>query len=590
MKKRLVPFFLLLFVPPVFGTATDVADPHWTSTGAISYGGMNILAHPSDPTRLYARSGRPYFYGGSYSGPEMFRSTDAGRTFTSPRAPSREDLLLLDPWNPDVLWGSSTLSLVRSTDGGDTWSPVAINLPSIPFRQVVATLATRPTTLLLTVDRFCFGPCSGGGLYKSTNGSDWTYVALGDRMVYRVFTDPRYPSLIYATVDNYPMLLRSTNGGSTWETMGSSSPNLPLLVAVDPLDPNTIYGIHNELYKSSDAGRTWTNISDGLPVNDYYGPTVQACVVDPTNPAHLYVAMNGEVGVHHSTDGGATWKPLVGGAGVRFAQSLAVDPTGQGLYAGTMVLGSASALGQSPRGAVFRWTTSGFSRILPSAASIHGVNGAFFHSDVRVFNPSPTSPVDVTARYSCFAGSCDGAPRSFTVKPREQMVFDDIVANFLQAPESAGPIEFSSVLPILVTSRAYTPAKPAPTIGQFVPSLTLDDAAHEAVLTSLSHSADQAVGSRTNIGIVGPFEAKQTISIELYDSSARKLGSVSRLLPAQQAIQINDSDLSREAGISGDVPDFYAVVRGEGLWPFFAYATVIDNVTQDSIFIAGRNP
>src|SRR5262245_31485591 len=75
---------------------------------------------------------------------------------------------------------------------------------------------------------------------------------------------------------------------------------------------------------------------------------------------------------------------------------------------------------------------------LPAAASI--VGGAPFLSDVRAFNTSYTSPLDVTATYHCFLpADCTAAQPTvtFTLQPRESQAFNDIVVTTFQAPDTA---------------------------------------------------------------------------------------------------------------------------------------------------------
>ncbi len=75
---------------------------------------------------------------------------------------------------------------------------------------------------------------------------------------------------------------------------------------------------------------------------------------------------------------------------------------------------------------------------IPAVASI--VGAAPFFSDVRIFNTSYGSPVEVTAVYRCFLGSCPAFPAvaTFVLAPRESRAFDDIVVSTFNAPNSAG--------------------------------------------------------------------------------------------------------------------------------------------------------
>ena len=136
---------------------------------------------------------------------------------------------------------------------------------------------------------------------------------------------------------------------------------------------------------------------------------------------------------------------------------------------------------------------------LPAVASVHGVGGSFFHSDVHVLNPDPTEPVTVHARYRCAGGSCGAAEQTFILAPREMRTFDDIAAGLFAAPESFGAVEFEGG--VLVDSRLYTPSRPGPTTGMAIPGVRRQRADPESYLPYLSHSTDLARGFRTNVGV-----------------------------------------------------------------------------------------
>jgi hypothetical protein len=222
---------------------------------------------------------------------------------------------------------------------------------------------------------------------------------------------------------------------------------------------------------------------------------------------------------------------------------------------------------------------------IPVAASLHGVPPTFFHSDVRVFNQSSTSSVAVTATYHCFAPPCGESPQTFTLVPREMLVFDDIIANLFAHPESGGAIEFSSSDSFVITSRLYTPSRPLPTSGMGVPGLPESDALAVAVVTSLSHSADASKGFRSNVGAYNASDVGQTVTFKLFNAIGTPIGQVSKTAPARTPVQIN---VFAEAHIATDVPDAYCVVSGDRGLPLLVYAGVVDNQSQDLAFIQGR--
>src|SRR5262245_11812548 len=97
--------------------------------------------------------------------------------------------------------------------------------------------------------------------------------------------------------------------------------------------------------------------------------------------------------------------------------------------------------------------------VVPAAASVRGLDP--FFSDVRVFNTSYVSNLEVTATYRCFLSDCPGTPPQaiFSLAPREAAAFDGMVDQTFHAPNSGGGIEFVFDGPasqLVVTSRLYS--------------------------------------------------------------------------------------------------------------------------------------
>ncbi len=219
---------------------------------------------------------------------------------------------------------------------------------------------------------------------------------------------------------------------------------------------------------------------------------------------------------------------------------------------------------------------------LPAAASVVGASP--FYSDVRAFNSSYTAPLEVTAVYRCFIGTCSSAPRSFTLGPRESRAFDDICVSLFDSPDSAGSVEFThggGADALVVTSRLYSTA-PAPTVGMAVPGLPPSAAHPVSVLTSLRNG-----GFRTNVGVYNPGPSAADPVFRLYDG-ATLLGTV-RLaapLPPQAGAQIND--MFAHAGADAiSTGNGVVVVESAASAPLYSYAAVIDDATSDPIFVVG---
>lgn len=266
--------------------------------------------------------------------------------------------------NPDIVWvgtGEANNSrstywgdgIYKSTDGGKTWTNVGLR-DSHHIGRIV-THPTDPNIVYVAVLGHLYSYNEERGLYKTTDGGrTWNRVLTveseGKKVgVVDVAMDPKNPNILFAAsydkvrepwtfVEGGPgsALYRSENGGRTWTKLGGGLPTGMLGrigVSISRQDPKTVYAtienvnaegvsdeerreqlrigketpqarsIGNEIYKSTDGGRTWTNISspgvgEGPPY--YYGQIR----VDPNDKNHVYVL---GVGVHHTTDGGKTW-------------------------------------------------------------------------------------------------------------------------------------------------------------------------------------------------------------------------------------------------------------------------------------------
>jgi plastocyanin len=219
---------------------------------------------------------------------------------------------------------------------------------------------------------------------------------------------------------------------------------------------------------------------------------------------------------------------------------------------------------------------------LPAAASI--VGGAPFFSDVRAFNTSYASALDVTARYRCFIPSnCTaGVPEiEFTLAPRESRSFNDIVAGTFQAPNTAGGVEFEhggGSDQLVVTSRLYS-TFPEPTVGMFIPGQKNNEAHARTVLTSIRNG-----GFRTNVGAYNREDGAVTVTFTIFDGGVQVGTPVSLPIPGHSGVQVNG--IFNVAGQGGHVTE-NAVVVVSATGAIFSYAAVIDNNTTDPIFVRG---
>ncbi len=198
-------------------------------------------------------------YGAHYRSPDIGTSwerildSDYRAAFVSP--------LLLCPSDPNVLYAARQ-KVLRSTDGGDTWTDT----------NKGAVLDGNPVLVLA----------------GSTRSADTVYAA----------TAPlRSRMKVFATADR----------GTAWRNVTGGLPDrYPVDIAVHPVDSRMAYlalsGFGTpHVWKTSDAGASWTDVSAGLPDLPF-----TALLIDPLYPDQVYAGC--DLGVFLSKDGGASWR------------------------------------------------------------------------------------------------------------------------------------------------------------------------------------------------------------------------------------------------------------------------------------------
>lgn len=173
----------------------------------------------------------------------------------------------------------------------------------------------------------------GDGVYKSIDGGkSWKNVGLKkSEHIGKILIDPRNSNTVYVAAQG-PLwgpggdrgLYKTTNGGETWEQVLKISENTGVSdMAFDPRNPDVIYatayqrrrhvwtlingGPEGAIYKSVDAGKTWTKLTEGLPSGDVGRIGI---AVSPVNPDIVYALIEAADGggFYRSIDRGATWE------------------------------------------------------------------------------------------------------------------------------------------------------------------------------------------------------------------------------------------------------------------------------------------
>jgi len=226
----------------------------------------------------------------------------------------------------------------RTSDYGSNWEPLFDAEPTGSI-GAIAVAPSSPNVVYVGSGAGIIRPdlATGDGMYRSTDaGRTWTHLGLeATQMIAQVDVDPTDPDRLFVAALGHPYgpnaergIYRSTDGGRSFEkvlyrdeyTSGND-------VRIDPREPRTVYaalwqqqeafweggafgGGSGGVFKSTDGGTTWTQLTDGLP------PVLEAdLAIAPSDPRVVYAMVaavnpaggSGPIGLYRSTDGGAHW-------------------------------------------------------------------------------------------------------------------------------------------------------------------------------------------------------------------------------------------------------------------------------------------
>jgi photosystem II stability/assembly factor-like uncharacterized protein len=288
-----------------------------------------IAVAPSDPNVIYVGTGEADMRSDIQQGDGMYKSTDAGKTWTHIGLADTRQIgkILVDPGDANIVYVAALghqygpnpeRGVFKSVDGGHTWDKVlfknadtgAIDLAMDPVDNGTLFAAMwqtrRPPWNVYPPSN---GP--GGGLYKSTDaGKTWTQVKgrgfpdeVG-RMGLSV--SPVDRDRVYAMVDTKDGgLYRSDDGGDTWTHVNKDPRTWGRGfyfegITADPKDRDVIYTMNTSTYRSVDAGKTFIPIK-GAPGGDDY----HTLWINPDDPNRMILGC--DQGVIVSVDGAKTW-------------------------------------------------------------------------------------------------------------------------------------------------------------------------------------------------------------------------------------------------------------------------------------------
>ncbi len=318
---------------------------------------LKVTTDPRDPDRVYAGAS-------SWVGAGLFRSLDAGTHWErSTRKGEGGNLdvgwitmggipgikcLAVSPRDPRRIFVGTSMLVLRSDDGGDSWTQCFCRQVRPGWWQgnglettCISHIAVDPTNsgrvyfgyadvgLLATED-------GGGSFQRRVEGIPWH----GD--LAPVVVDPERPNVLWCGMGKGRRgiggVAKSEDYGKSWVVVGKPETGLPdATTACLVLDPSGAPGARalyvtsagNGVYKSTDDGATWKPVNDGLGGR---GPLRPSCIVlDPGNTQRVFVGLkrtDGDPvgGIYKSEDGGGSWTKINGATEFPDIYHIAIDP------------------------------------------------------------------------------------------------------------------------------------------------------------------------------------------------------------------------------------------------------------------------
>jgi photosystem II stability/assembly factor-like uncharacterized protein len=339
---------------------------HWRDVGPMRGGrSYGVAGNASQPDTFYMGSVGGGVWKTENAGRTWFPISDEGIPIGSigaiAVAPSNASVVYVGTGEPDIRSQHSYGDGVyKSTDAGRTWTH--IGLEKTLHIGKIAVDQTNPDRLYVAALGDVYGPSPDRGLYRSLDGGkSWKKVLFksGDESnvgAIDVTLDPKNPKVVYASLwatrrppwsvyapSNLPGggLWKSIDGGDTWKQLAGGLPTGNTVgkigIAVAPSNPKRLWAVVDDtgfaiaprgpggpggagvtpppsgggVYISDDAGATWHRVNDEQRLwgRGWY---FEQIAVDPTNPDRAYDI---NTATYMTTDAGKTWVPVKGAPG-----------------------------------------------------------------------------------------------------------------------------------------------------------------------------------------------------------------------------------------------------------------------------------
>jgi len=358
-KAHLTTFYVATWTGGLWKTTNNGTTYEPVFDGQTKQTIGDVTVAPSNPDIVWVGTGDGYCSRSSYAGDGVYKSPDAGKTWTNMGLRDSHHIarIVIHPQNPDIVYvaalghlysENAERGVFKTADGGRSWAKVLFINEKVGIVDLVMNPRNPEVLYAASYDkrRFPWMYVNGGpesAIYKTSDGGKiWARLGGGlpGGRIGRIGLDiyPKNPDILYAVVENANSrpatkteaaqdqargfeprermvggeLYRTSDGGSTWTKMNSAEDNVSSKgpyyfsqIRIDPNDDQKIFITGVSLGNSTDGGRTWHDI-DWPPRRLFatmFGD-VRTLWIDPQDSDRMILGSDG--GIFLSYDGGKT--------------------------------------------------------------------------------------------------------------------------------------------------------------------------------------------------------------------------------------------------------------------------------------------
>ncbi len=263
----------------------------WARSPGMGYLSIHaIVQHPVNASVLFLGTNTGLWDNQGAGG--VWRQRGAGTGLTA----SKITAIAFDPLNANILYVGAYGGVFKSLDGGATWTRVNGTLPTNLTNLAVNDLVVTTDPASGTTVVFA---ATNGGVFKSADGgASWSLAGMGSTNVHALAVDPANHNIVYAgTITDVRF---STDGGATWTQYFAANADVRALAMRGGAPVMaTLRGVFD-----NGAGPKITGIADQGGIRTY------ALAIDPANASIWYAGT--DQGLYKSTDAGGSWTAIGG--------------------------------------------------------------------------------------------------------------------------------------------------------------------------------------------------------------------------------------------------------------------------------------